>query len=84
MQGKFDFRTTSGTGKWSTQQETYRLNALRLSNAGSEDAYPFEVLETKLKVRGRGKALILRWESSTGKDFELLGWSIPIEVETQE
>jgi len=36
----------------------------------------FPVTITKNKVRGNGKALRLRFESESGKDFDLLGWAI--------
>ncbi len=36
----------------------------------------FPVTITKNKVRGNGKALRLRFESETGKDFDLLGWAV--------
>jgi hypothetical protein len=83
LTGKFDFGKNSSANKWTTAQETYRLNTLRHTNASSdEDLYPFSVIETKSKLRGNGKALVLRWESTTGKDFEILGWSLPFERTT--
>lgn len=79
MTAKWDFATTTATGKHTSPREVYRLNSLRYSNAGSDESvYGFEVIETRSKVRGFGKALILRFESSTGKDFELLGWGLDI------
>lgn len=85
LKGKFDFAVTQATGQWSTEQEAYRLNALRMDNvSGVEADYGFSVVETKNKVRGRGKALVIRFESSPGKDFELLGWGVPFEAETRE
>lgn len=79
MQGRWDFASSSATGKFGPQQEVYRLNTLRYNNAGmSEDDYGFSVVETKTKIRGHGKALVLRFESSPGKDFELLGWGLDI------
>lgn len=83
LTGKFDFSSNSTSNKETSAQEVYRLNTLRYTNASSDESlYPFEVIETKSKVRGNGKALVLRWESSTGKDFELLGWSLPFEITT--
>ena len=79
MTAKWDFATNSATGKHTEGREIYRLNSLRYNNANSdEDAYGFEVIETKNKIRGIGKALVLRFESSAGKDFQLLGWSMDI------
>lgn len=83
MTAKFDFGMPN-KGKHGPKQEVYRLNSLRMANAGNdEDDYGFYVVETKNKVRGHGKALVLRFESSPGKDFELLGWSTNISGNTQ-
>ena len=84
MTAKWDFATNSNTGKHTSAFETYRLNTLRYTNAGSdEDAYAFSVIESKTKVRGHGKALVLRFESSAGKDFEILGWGLDVTGVTQ-
>lgn len=83
MTAKFDFGRIN-KGKHGPKQEIYRLNSLRMTNAGSDEAdYGFDVVETKNKVRGHGKTLVLRFESSTGKDFELLGWSTNISGNSQ-
>lgn len=82
LTGKFDFSNAATSNKESAAQEVYRLNTLRNTNSSGEDDYPFEVVETKSKVRGNGKSLVLRWESTSGKDFELLGWATPFEITT--
>lgn len=85
LKGKFDFGINTNTGKWSTQQQVWRLNALRMDNVSSVEAdYGYSVIETKSKVRGNGKAMVLRFESEEGKDFELLGWGVPFEATTRE
>ena len=79
LTSKFDFGFSSTVGKWTPKQELYRLNTLRYNNAGMVEAdYGFSVVETKTKIRGHGKVMVLRFESSTGKDFELLGWGLDI------
>ena len=79
LTSKFDFGSSSTVGKWTPKQELYRLNTLRMGNVSNvEDDYGFAVVETKTKIRGHGKALVLRFESSPGKDFELLGWGLDI------
>jgi hypothetical protein len=65
MQGIYDFTTSSATGKWSTRQQIYNEN---LTNRG--------VNFRRLKVRGKGRALQLRFESESGKPFTIIGWSI--------
>lgn len=38
--------------------------------------YPRTVIATRLKIRGRGRSMRLRFESETGKDFHLLGYNV--------
>lgn len=38
--------------------------------------YPTTVIISRLKIRGRGRVVRLRWESEEGKDFHLLGWNM--------
>ena len=70
----WDFKTSSS----SNPQQAYRfkfppvVDEDDLTNFG----YPFTVVDTRLKLRGRGKSLRLRFDSEQGKNFELLGFSI--------
>jgi hypothetical protein len=85
LRGKFDFAVNSNTGLWTTNAEVWLYETKRLARANNVEAdYGYSVIETRNKVRGRGKALVLRFESSDGKDFELLGWGVPFEAETRE
>jgi len=67
----WDFKTT-GT---STQQ-AYRFKRVPIVN--ENDLTEFDpgdtVLNTRLKIRGRGRSVALKFESETGKDFILLGY----------
>ncbi len=65
MQGVFDFTNSSNSGKWSSQQQIYN-SALTLR----------DVNHRRLKVRGKGKSLQLRFEGEAAKPFEILGWAI--------
>lgn len=65
MQGIYDFTTSSAEGKWSTRQQVYNEN---LTNRGTNFR--------KLKVRGKGRALQLKFESETQKPFTIIGWSL--------
>ena len=68
----WDFKTTAS----STAQEVYRLkyNAV-VSDVNSFD-YPHTVITSRMKLRGRGRSLRLRFESTTGKAFEILGFGM--------
>lgn len=74
IKSKWDFRENPNTGR----QQCYRLKypvSVDTSNLGTW-SYPEEVVTSRLKLRGRGRVVVLRWESETGKDFHLLGWAL--------
>lgn len=61
---------------FSTAQQGYRLKqpvVVDTDNLSNWD-YPDTTIRTRLKLRGRGRSLRLRFESETGKDFNLLGY----------
>jgi hypothetical protein len=82
LTAKFDFAIDNSTGKFSTPQEAYKLSTLRLKG-GSEADYKYKVVDTRLRVRGSGRVVVLRYESSPGKDFELIGRVTPFTFETE-
>ena len=70
----WDFKTTSS----STAQQAYRFKSMPVVNSSNLLAfdYPESVITTRLKVRGHGRSMRLRFESEQGKDFILLGYSV--------
>jgi hypothetical protein len=70
----WDFNTTST----STAQQAYRLKIMPIvdPNDLSSFNYPETVVTTRLKLRGRGRSVRLKFESQTGKNFVLLGYSM--------
>lgn len=84
MRAKWDYSTTTTQGKHTEFKEIYLLNAVRMANVGNVEAdYGFEVVERKNKIRGMGNSLILRFESTPGKDFEILGWALEMSATSQ-
>lgn len=81
LQAKWDFSNSSDTGKHTESRETYRFNTRRYLNR-VDGNYGFDVIETKNKIRGNGKSLVLRFESTDDKDFELLGWAMEVTAPT--
>lgn len=79
---KFDFAIDNNTGKFSTPQETYKLSTKRLKG-GNEAGYNYKVVDTRVRVRGTGKVVVMRYESSPGKDFQLIGRITPFTFETE-
>lgn len=77
LQSRWDWADSANSGKWGATQQVYRLQRpLVLSNAGDIIDYGQEVITSKSRLPGRGKALSLRFESEEGKDFYLYGWAI--------
>ena len=69
----WDFKETFSTG-----QQAYRLKYPVAVNPNdlTEFDYPDSVVTTRLKIRGHGRSMRIRYESEQGKDFLLLGWGI--------
>jgi len=73
----FDWSIDSRTGKVTTQQEAFKYSPIRLAQGGGDEfSYPYEVIDTKLRIRGAGKVARIRYESSEGKDLRLLGYAL--------
>ncbi len=70
----WDFRNNTS----SSPQQAYRLKYTPVVNESALSTwdYPESVVTTRLKMRGRGRSMRLRFESEQGKDFVLLGFGI--------
>lgn len=64
IQGLWDFSTTADSNRWTNQQELYLDNDTK------------GTLIRRVKLRGSGKILQLKFSSSSGKPFNLIGWSM--------
>ena len=70
----WDFKNTSS----STAQQAYRFKRMPVVDADNllDFNYPESVIVTRMKVRGRGRSMRIKFESEQGKDFILLGYSV--------
>jgi len=75
LESRWDFTNSNVANKWSSPQQVYRNPRGYLTDP--EDNYDegYSVVVSKNKIRGRGKAVQLKFGSQTGKDMQLLGWS---------
>lgn len=81
---KFGWSIDDRAGRWATPQETYKLRTSDLVRVGNiESLYPFEVVDTRVKVKGAGKVLLMHYESTPGKDFEIIGRITPFTTDTE-
>lgn len=68
----WDFKKVASSSK----QEAYRLKYPLVLDVDELDTfdYPQTVVATRLKTRGRGRVMRIRFQGTPGKDFNLLGW----------
>lgn len=65
MHTRHDYTSDSSEGKWSSIQQVY--------NPALTNRY---INFRRLKVRGKGRAMQIKFESETGKPFDIIGWSM--------
>jgi len=83
VQAQWDWHRTGSGNRWSNPQTAYRLRRPFSPSSLSDTVDTGEgVIYTRLKIRGKGRALNLRYESEPGKDFKLLGYSVPFTAGT--
>ena len=73
---KWDYTNSDASGKWSTEQEVYRFTRAYMP-AGIGDSFDYgqEVITTKTKVMGTGRALAFKFSATAGKGYHFLGYS---------
>ena len=67
-----------GNNSTSTPQQAYRLKTMPVVDPDNLNSfnYPDTVITSRLKLRGRGRSVRMKFESEQGKDFVLLGYSM--------
>jgi len=78
VQSQWEWHEDDSQGKWGTQFEAYRFLLPQPTSPASGDPFTYgaTVISTKNKLRGKGKALSLKFTASSGKDLHLLGWTL--------
>lgn len=81
MRSQWNFANAVQSNKWSPLVQAYRYRKVRFSES-TDDLYDtgFSVIQSKNKLRGRGKAFALYFETEAGKDCQILGWNLAINV----
>lgn len=85
LQSRWDWADNSSAGKWGPEFEVYRHKRLYQPVDASDtfaDGQP--LLVTKNKVRGRGRALQLKFTAGEGRDSYLAGWHVKNDVHTEQ
>jgi hypothetical protein len=77
LQSRWDWTDSATSGKWGAEQQVYRFTRpFIMPSIGEPLDYGHEVIQTKSRLTGRGKALSLLFSSEDGKDSHILGWAI--------
>jgi hypothetical protein len=79
VQSQWDWANSANSNKWSSKFQGYRQRKAYLA-LNAEDPYDtgFQLVTTKNKIRGRGRAFALRMETEPFKDCHIIGWSIAL------
>lgn len=79
IQTQWDWSNSANSFKWSDYLQVYRYRK-PLFITGPLDPYDngFEVITSKNKIRGRGRALGLRITTEPRRDCRILGWNLSV------
>lgn len=79
IRSQWDWANSINSHKWSSPFQAYRYKRPYFI-ADISDTYDngFETVVTKNKLRGRGKAMSLYFETEPRKDCRILGWSLAL------
>ena len=83
VRSQWNWANTIVSGKWSPLFQAYRYREPRFVE-NTADTYDngYETIVTKNKLRGRGKAFALYFETESGKDCRILGWNMTLNANT--
>ena len=83
LTARWEWAEKSSTGRFSNPQQVIKPKRVHGPDDAAKPFFDgFSVSFSRLKLRGHGKSLVLRYTSDSGKDFKLLGWTIPFLGET--
>lgn len=79
VRSMWDWANSANSGKWSSLFQAYRYRRpYFIVDANDEYDNGYEVVTSKNKLRGRGRALSLYFETEAGKDCHILGWNLSL------
>ena len=82
VQAQWEWSNHVNSGRWGTEFQAYRYKRVFIPADVNDDYdYGFATIVTKSKLRGKGKALSLKFSTEAGKNCHIYGWSLIIELE---
>lgn len=80
----WDWTDHANAGKIGTQREVYRHRRVYVGVIGTAFDSGYPVVMTKNKVRGSGRTVRFRFDTTAGKRCEILGWTSTFETRDVE
>jgi hypothetical protein len=83
VQSIWDWTNSANSNKWGTPFQAYRYKRVYFPT-DINDTFDtgYETVVTKNKLRGRGRAISLKFTSTPGKEMHLYGWSLLMAANT--
>lgn len=79
MRSHWGWANSINSNKWGPQQQVYRyIRGYLVTGTGDSYDTGFELITTKNKLRGQGRAVALHFETEPLKDCRIVGWNINI------
>lgn len=79
VQAQWEWNDSAFNGRWGNEFQAYRYR-MNMDAASLSETYAYSVISTRNKLRGKGKALSLKFRTEPYKDLQLLGWNIEVRV----
>lgn len=77
MRSQWEWSNSVNSKKWGPSQQVYRYRrGYLVDNSGDSYDTGFELITTKNKLRGQGRALSLHFSTEPEKDCRIVGWNI--------
>jgi hypothetical protein len=76
IRSQWNWATSIISNKWSPSFQAYRYNKALFIDEDYENG--FEVVTTKSKLRGRGRAVSIYFATEPYKDCRILGWNMSL------
>lgn len=76
MQVHWGWTDSANSNKWGMPQQVYRYKRHYFPDDMNSYDTGYETIVTKNKVRGRGRAIAIKFESEPYKEMHILGWSM--------
>lgn len=79
---QWEWTNSATSGRWNTPFQGYRMTVPYYPvDVDDPFDYGYTVISSKTGIRGKGKALSIKFESEEGKDLHILGWGLEVKVE---